>query len=79
MAVSINNLWKLLIDKKMNKSELCKIVKISSSTMAKRITYTHATPLHTISTVSSFITLMIAERKWSKYAEGMFLVLLLFL
>jgi DNA-binding Xre family transcriptional regulator len=35
MAVSYNNLWKLLIDKKMNKSELCKKVKISSSTMAK--------------------------------------------
>lgn len=35
MAVSYNNLWKLLIDKKMNKSELCKNVKISSSTMAK--------------------------------------------
>lgn len=35
MAVSYNNLWKLLIDKKMNKSELCRKVKISSSTMAK--------------------------------------------
>lgn len=35
MAVSYNNLWKLMIDKKINKSELCKIIKISSSTMAK--------------------------------------------
>lgn len=35
MAVSYNNLWKLLIDKKMNKSDLCKKIKISSSTMAK--------------------------------------------
>lgn len=35
MAISYNNLWKTLIDKKMNKSELCKKVKISSSTMAK--------------------------------------------
>lgn len=35
MAVSYNNLWKLMIDKKMNKSKLCKLVKISSSTMAK--------------------------------------------
>lgn len=35
MAVSYNNLWKLLIDKKMKKSDLCKIIKISSSTMAK--------------------------------------------
>ena len=35
MAVPYNNLWKLMIDKKINKSELCKSVKISSSTMAK--------------------------------------------
>lgn len=35
MAISYNNLWKLMIDKKINKSELCKNVKISSSTMAK--------------------------------------------
>ena len=35
MAISYNNLWKLMIDKKINKSELCKIVKMSSSTMAK--------------------------------------------
>lgn len=35
MAVSYNNLWKLMIDKKMNKSELYTLVKISSSTIAK--------------------------------------------
>lgn len=35
MAVSYNNLWKLLIDKRINKSELRKNVRISSSTMAK--------------------------------------------
>ena len=35
MAVSYDNLWKLMIDKKINKSELCRNVKISSSTMAK--------------------------------------------
>ena len=35
MAVSYNNLWKLMIDKKTNKSELCKTLKISSSTLAK--------------------------------------------
>jgi len=35
MAVSYNKLWKLMIDKKINKSVLCKTVKISSSTMAK--------------------------------------------
>lgn len=35
MAVNYNNLWKVLIDKKMNKTELCKLTGISSSTMAK--------------------------------------------
>lgn len=35
MALSYNNLWKTLIDKGINKSELCRKVKISSSTMAK--------------------------------------------
>lgn len=35
MAVSYNNLWKLMIDRKTNKSELCRRLKISSSTMAK--------------------------------------------
>ena len=35
MAVSYYNLWKLLIDRKVNKSTLCKRTGISSSTMAK--------------------------------------------
>lgn len=35
MAISYNNLWKLLIDKKMNKGSLRKLTGISSSTMAK--------------------------------------------
>ena len=47
MAISYNNLWKTLIDKGINKSELCKKVKISTSTMAKMtnlsILFQHAT------------------------------------
>ena len=35
MTISYDNLWKLLIDKKLNKTELAKKAKISSSTMAK--------------------------------------------
>ncbi len=35
MSISYNKLWKILIDKKMNKGDLCKITGISSSTMAK--------------------------------------------
>lgn len=35
MAISYNNLWKLLIDKGINKSELRRMTGISSSTIAK--------------------------------------------
>lgn len=35
MAVSYNGLWKLLIDKNMNKTDLVNKVGISSSTIAK--------------------------------------------
>lgn len=35
MAVSYNNLWKLLIDREMNKGMLCSMTGMSSSTMAR--------------------------------------------
>ena len=35
MNVSYNRLWKLLIDKGINKSQLCKQAKISTNAMAK--------------------------------------------
>ena len=35
MTVNYNKLWKLLIDKKMNKSELREAVKTSPNTIAK--------------------------------------------
>ena len=35
MHVSYNRLWKLLIDKGINKSKLCKQAKISTNAMAK--------------------------------------------
>ena len=35
MIISYDNLWKLLIDKRMNKSELAKKTKISTSTISK--------------------------------------------
>ena len=35
MIVSYNRLWKLLIDKGINKSQLCKQAKISTNAMAK--------------------------------------------
>ena len=35
MAVSYNKLWKILIDKQMNKTQLCKQAHISTNAMAK--------------------------------------------
>lgn len=35
MAVSYNKLWKLLIDKKMTKTQLCNEAKVSTNAMAK--------------------------------------------
>ena len=35
MTISYNNLWKILIDKEMNKGALCRKAKISKGTMAK--------------------------------------------
>lgn len=35
MAVCYNRLWKILIDKGMNKTQLCKAAKISTNAMAK--------------------------------------------
>lgn len=35
MAASYNKLWKLLIDKKMTKTQLCNLAKISTNAMAK--------------------------------------------
>ena len=35
MAVSYNNLWKLLIDKKLKRTELIEICSISSNVLAK--------------------------------------------
>lgn len=35
MAISYNKLWKMLIDKNINKGELCNRTNISKGTMAK--------------------------------------------
>ena len=35
MSVSYNRLWKLLIDRKINKTQLCRQAKISTNAMAK--------------------------------------------
>ena len=43
MSVSYNKLFKLLIDKKIRKNQLCKIAGISSSTMTKMANNGHVT------------------------------------
>lgn len=35
MPVSYNKLWKLMIDKKINKTQLCQKAKVSTNAMAK--------------------------------------------
>ena len=35
MKISYNKLWKLLIDKKLKRKDLCQLTKISDATMAK--------------------------------------------
>ena len=35
MAVCYNKLWKMLIDKKMTKTQLCKLAKVSTNAVAK--------------------------------------------
>ena len=47
MARSYNKLWKLMIDKKMNKSQLREAAKISTNAMAK-IAKDESVPLETL-------------------------------
>ena len=42
MIISYDNLWKLLIDRRLNKTELAKKARISTSTIAKM---THGEPV----------------------------------
>ena len=35
MAICYNKLWKMLIDKKMTKTQLCKLAKVSTNAVAK--------------------------------------------
>lgn len=35
MAISYNKLWKLLVDKKMSKADLCKAASIAPNTMTR--------------------------------------------
>ena len=54
MAISYNRLWKTLIDKGMNKTELRKKARLSSSTMAK-MTNGEAVTLTTIERICEIL------------------------
>lgn len=60
MAISYNRLWKTLIDKGMNKTELRKKARLSSSTMAK-MTNGEAVTLTTIERICEILDCQIED------------------
>lgn len=60
MAISYNRLWKTLIDKGMNKTELRKKAHLSSSTMAK-MTNGEAVTLTTIERICEILDCQIED------------------
>lgn len=50
MKFDYNKLWKLMIDKKINKTELCKEAKVSTNAMAK-IGRNESVPLKTLAKI----------------------------
>lgn len=60
MAISYNKLWKTLIDKGMNKTELRQKARISSSTMAK-MTNGEAVTLTTIERICEILDCQIED------------------
>ena len=50
MIFDYNKLWKLMIDKKINKTELCKEAKVSTNAMAK-MGRNESVPLETLSKI----------------------------
>ncbi len=52
MILDYNKLWKLMIDKNINKTELCKMAKISTNAMAK-MGKNESVPLETLVKVCS--------------------------
>ncbi len=50
MIFDYNKLWKLMIDKKINKTELCKEAKVSTNAMAK-MGKNESVPLETLAKI----------------------------
>ena len=54
MILDYNKLWKLMIDKNINKTELCKQAKISTNAMAK-MGRNESAPLETLVKICDFL------------------------
>lgn len=54
MARSYNKLWKLMIDKKINKTQLCKAAGITTNAMAK-LGRDESVPLETLEKICSVL------------------------
>ena len=60
MARSYNKLWKLMIDKKINKTQLCKAAGITTNAMAK-LGRDESVPLETLEKICSALNCGIDE------------------
>lgn len=54
MARSYNNLWKLMIDKKINKTQLCRAAGITTNAMAK-LGRDQSVPLETLEKICAVL------------------------
>ena len=67
MARSYNKLWKLMIDKKMNKTQLREAAKISTNAMAK-IAKDESVPLETLEKICAVLHCNIEDIVEIKYS-----------
>ena len=67
MARSYNQLWKLMIDKKMNKTQLREAAKISTNAMAK-IAKDESVPLETLEKICAVLHCNIEDIVEIKYS-----------
>ena len=69
MARSYNKLWKLMIDKKMNKTQLREAAKISTNAMAK-IAKDESVPLETLEKICAVLHCNIEDIVEVTYEEN---------
>ena len=61
MLLDYNKLWKLMIDKNINKTELCKQAKISTNAMAK-MGRNESVPLETLVKICVVLKCLISQK-----------------